>query len=125
LHRGLLCCCGLGCASERGDQQPSDDLDEASGTIGGAHCTYGSVRYVLASAAQSGADDANGITRRQAPVLEASGERQHVLFPESGLEFRQGTQGENEPKRFAVQFGVDFAAVSIGQSSLPCAIRLQ
>ena len=51
----------------------------------------------------------------QAPVLEAGGECQHVLIPESGLEFRQSAQSENEPERFAVELGVDFAAMLIGQ----------
>ena len=49
------------------------------------------------------------------PFLEAGGECQHVLIPESGLEFRQSAPPSEPAGTVCRRLGVDFAAMLIGQ----------
>ena len=73
----------------------------------------------MAGAAQARADDALGIAGGEAAVLEALGQRQHVVVAEGVLELGERAKREAEAERLAVEARLDLAAVGVGHGGRP------
>ena len=114
---GYLSARRAGATAERRYEEAGDDVDEAGSAPFSAHTADGLVEDVVTGAAQAGADDALGVERREAPRLEALGEREHVLVAERLLQLSQGAESEDEDVRRTVEEGLDLAAVGIGHGS--------
>jgi hypothetical protein len=104
--------------TKRCGEEASDDVHEARRTVLGVHARDGCVGNIVAAAAQSSADDAHGVARRQPAAAEALGKGQHVVVAERRLELGESPEGEAQVVGAAVESGVDLAAVVVGHDNL-------
>lgn len=82
--------------AEGGGEKARYDVDEAGSARFGSHAGDGVVGHLMAGAAQTSTDDADGIARAEPAASEALGQSEHVLVTESGFEFGKCAERQAE-----------------------------